>query len=91
MWGSEPSNSEKTSLALLFSSLWVAHLAGMGLDFTVIVTILLSHCGFSFVFGHGVSFFGRFQHLLLMIVQQLLVILMLLQEKMSACPSTLPS
>ena len=28
----------------------------MGFDFTVIVPLLLSHCGFSFVFGCGVSF-----------------------------------
>ena len=35
----------------------------MRLDFIMIVTILLSRCGFSFVFGRGVSFFGRFQHL----------------------------
>ena len=28
----------------------------MGFDFIVIVPLLLSCCGFSFVFGHGVSF-----------------------------------
>ena len=33
----------------------------MGFDFTVFVPILPSHCGFSFVFGCGVSFFGEFQ------------------------------
>ena len=33
----------------------------MGLDFIMIVTILLSHCGFCFVFGRGVSFLGGFQ------------------------------
>ena len=33
----------------------------MGFDFTVIAPLLPSHCGFSFVFGFGVSFFGEFQ------------------------------
>ena len=33
----------------------------MGFDFTVIAPLLPSHCGFSFVFGCGVSFFGEFQ------------------------------
>ena len=33
----------------------------MEFDFIVIVPLLLSGCGF-FIFGHGVSFFGRFQH-----------------------------
>ena len=41
---------------LFFSSLWVAHLAGMGFDFIMIVPLLPSHRGFFFVFG-GVSFF----------------------------------
>ena len=47
---------------LLFSSLLVAHSAGMGLDFITIVFLLLSHCDFFFVFGCGVSVFGGFQH-----------------------------
>ena len=33
----------------------------MGFDFAVIVPLLPSHCGFSFVFGCGVSFLGEFQ------------------------------
>ena len=33
----------------------------MGFDFIVIAPLLPSHCGFSFVFGCGVSFFGEFQ------------------------------
>ena len=37
------------------------HPAVMGFDFIVIVPLLPSHCGFSFVFGCGVSFFGEFQ------------------------------
>ena len=53
-------NSGKTSLVLFFSSFWVAHPEGMRFNFIVIVPLLLSRCGFS-VFGHGVSFLGRFQ------------------------------
>ena len=33
----------------------------MGVEFTVIVPLLPSHRGFSFVFGCGVSFFGELQ------------------------------
>ena len=36
---------------------------GMRLDFIVIVPLLPSQCGFFFVFGCGVSFFGGFQNL----------------------------
>ena len=50
-------------MVLLFSSLWVTYLAGLEFDFTVIVPLLLSRCGFFIVFGHGVCFFGVFQHL----------------------------
>ena len=46
---------------LLFSSWWVTHPAGMGFAFILIVSLLPSHCSFLFVFGHGASFFGRFQ------------------------------
>ena len=51
-------NTQRTSSVLLFSSFWVVHSAGMGLDFIAIALLLLSHCGFFFVFGCGVSFFG---------------------------------
>ena len=54
-------NSGRTSLVLLFSSLWVTHLVGMGFDFIVIVPLLPSRCNFFFVFGWGVSFFGGLQ------------------------------
>ena len=54
-------NSGKTSLVLLFSGLWVTHLAGMGFDFIVIVLLLPSCHSFFFVFGHGVSFFDGLQ------------------------------
>ena len=48
-------------MVLLFSSLWVTHLGDMGFDLIVIVPLLLSFCGFFFLFGPGVSFFGGFQ------------------------------
>ena len=35
----------------------------MGFVFIIIVPLLPSSCGFFFVFGCGVSFFGRFQRL----------------------------
>ena len=63
----------------------------MGFDFIVIARLLPSHCGFSFVFGCGVSFLVSSSVFLLMIVQQLVVILVLLQEGVSTRPSTLPS
>ena len=50
-------NTGRTSLVELFSILWVAHLLGMEFDFIMIVSLLLSHCGFSFVFGCGGVFF----------------------------------
>ena len=53
-------NSGRTFLVLLLSSSQVAH-RGMGFDFIVFGPLLSSHCGFLFVFGCGVSFFGGFQ------------------------------
>ena len=53
-------NSGRTSLVLLFSSLWIAHLVGVEFVFIVIVPLLPSRCGFSF--GCGVCFFSGFQH-----------------------------
>ena len=46
----------------------------MGFDFIVIVPLLPSHCGFSFVFGCGVSFLVSSSVFLSMIVQKLAVI-----------------
>ena len=63
-------NSGRSSLVLLFSSLWVTHPLDMGFDFIVIVPILPSHCGSFFVFGCGISGI-----LLSMVVQQLVVAL----------------
>ena len=74
-------NSVRTSLLLLFSSLWVTHPAGIGFDFIVIEPFLPSCCGFFFVFGRGVSFFGGFQHPPVEPdVQQLVAILVLSQK-----------
>ena len=63
----------------------------MGFDFIVIVALLSSSCGFSFVFGCGVSVLVSSRVFLSMIVQQLVVILVLSQEEVSTRPSTLPS
>ena len=54
-------DSRRTSLVLLFSSLWVTHLAGTGFDFILIVPLLPYSCNFFFVFGHAASILGRFQ------------------------------
>ena len=62
----------------------------MGFDFTVIAPFLPSHCGFSFVFGRGVSFLVSSSVFLLMTVEQLVVILVFSQEGVRARPSTLP-
>ena len=56
----------------------------MGFDIIVIVPLLSSHCGFSFVFGCGVSFLVSSSVFLWMTVQQLVVILVLSQEGVSA-------
>ena len=63
----------------------------MGFDFIVFAPLLLSHCGFSFVFGCGVYFVVSSSVFLSMIVQQLVVILVFLQEGVRAHPSTLSS
>ena len=63
----------------------------MGSDFTLIAPLLPSNCGFSFVFGCGVSFLVSSSVFLSMIVQQLVVILVFSQEGVKARPSTPPS
>ena len=63
----------------------------MGFDFIVITPLLLSHCGFSFVFGCGLSFLVSSSVSLSMIVHRLVVIPVLSQEGVSARPSTVPS
>ena len=54
-----------------------------------ILPLLPSCWGFSFVLGHGVSFFGGIQCSAVMVVLQRVVILEFLKE-MNACSSTLP-
>ena len=91
MWGSEPSLQwvDFCGISVLQS---VSHPPTvMGFDFTVIAPLLPSHCGFSFVFGCGVSFLVSSSVFLSMIVQQLVVILVFSQEGVRACPSALPS
>ena len=63
----------------------------MGLDFTLIVPLLPSHCGFSSVLGCGVSSLVKSGVFLSMVVQQPVVILVLSQEGVRVRPSTLPS
>ena len=63
----------------------------MGFDFVVIAPLLPSHCGFSFVFGCGVSFLVSSSVFLSMIVQHLVMIPAFSQEGVRARPSTLPS
>ena len=77
-------------MGLLFSSLWVTHLAGMGFDMVVSAPLLPPHCDFFFVFGLEVSFLVGSSIILLIADQQLAAISVLLQEEMSICPSTLP-
>lgn len=58
-WGSEPWQQWENVFGILFSSLWVTDLEGMGSDFTVTVALLLFHCNF-FVSGRGLPCFGGF-------------------------------
>ena len=71
-------NNGRTSLVLLFSSLWVTHWVthpvGVGFDFIVIVLFPPPHCGFLFVFGYGILFLVDSSILLSMVVQQLVAI-----------------
>ena len=73
-------------MVLLFSSLWAAHLSGMGFDFIVIAPLLPCHCSFFLSLEVGYLFLMGSSILLSMSVQQRVVILVLLQEEMSACP-----
>ena len=59
---------------------------GIGFDFIVIVSLLLSCCNLFFVVGCGVPFFGGSSVLLSMVVQQLVAVLVLSQEEMSGRP-----
>ena len=79
-------NSARTSLVLLFSSLWVTHPAGMRFNFIVIASLLPTCCSFLSL-DVGYLFVMDFSVLLSMAVQQLFAVLALSQEEMSTCPS----
>ena len=67
------------------------HYTNMEFDFIVIVLLLPSHCGFSFVIIHRVLFLVGSSIFLLMVAQHLVVILVLLQKEVSTRSSTSPS
>ena len=90
-WGSEPSLQwvHFCGISVLQS---VSHpRSSYGIWFYCYCAVLPSYCGFSFVFGCGVSFLVSSSVFLSMIVQQLAVILVFSQEGVRARPSTLPS
>ena len=66
MWSSEPLQQWENFFGIIVFHFWVTHLASKGFDFIVIMLLIhmssMSHCGFFFIFGHGVSFFffGKF-------------------------------
>ena len=62
MWGSEPSQQWENFLFIIVLQFMGHPTGGYGFDFIMIVPLLLSCCGFFFVFRCGVSFFGEFQH-----------------------------
>ena len=61
MWSSEPLQQWENFFGIIVFHFWVTHLASKGFDFIVIMLLIhmssMSHCGFFFIFGHGVSFF----------------------------------
>ena len=72
-------------------SLIVVWPEAMRFDFIVIEPILLSHCGFFFIFRCGYLFLVESSILLSMIFLQLSEVLVLSQEEISAHPSILSS
>ena len=90
-WGSEPS-LQWVDFSGITVLQFVSHPpSSYGIWFYCDCAPLPSHCGFSFVFGCRVSFLVSSSVFLSMTVQQLIVIPVLLQEGVSAYPSTLPS
>ena len=84
-------NSARTSLVLLFSSLWSPTQQVWDL---ILSWLCPSYClavAFSLSLDVGYLFLVGSSILLSMVVQQLVAILVLSQEEMSAYPSTLPS
>ena len=90
MWGSGPSQQwENFFWVTVLQS--VGHpLVSEGFDLTMTVPLALSYCSF-FVFGHGISFFGGFQHSPVNDCSRAGCDFGVLEGNMSACPSTLPS
>ena len=79
-------------MALLISSLWVAHLVSMGFDFIVIVPLLPSVVASPLSLDERYLLWLLYSNALLsMVVQQLVVILVLWQEEMSTHTSNLPA
>ena len=62
-----------------------------GLILNMILSLLQACWGFSFALGYGVSFFGGIQHSPVDGCSATSCNFEFLQEKMSSCPSTLPS
>ena len=85
MCSSEPS---QYFFGILFSSLWVTHLAGMRFNF-IVIAFLLPTCYSFLSLDVGFLFVVGFSILLSMVVQQLFAIWVLSLE-MSTSPSTLP-
>ena len=90
-WGSEPSLQWVDFCGISVLQFVNHPPSSYGILFIVIAPFLPSHCSFSFVFGCEVSFLMSSSVFLSMIVQQLVVIPVLLQEGVSAHPSTPPS
>ena len=77
-------------MVLSFSSWWVAQLAGIGFDFSVIVPSY--HLIAAFPLSLDIGFlFGEFQHPPFYGFLSASCIFGVLKEKMSTCPSTPPS
>ena len=83
-------NSARTSLALLFSRLWVTYPADMEFDFTVIGPSYHLAAASSLSLDMGYLFLVGSSILPSMAVQQLVAVLVLSQEEVSSHPSTLP-
>ena len=62
VWGLEPFQQYKNFFGIIVLQFVGCHSAGVRFDFNIIAPLLQSHCGFSFVLGHGVSFLCGFQH-----------------------------
>ena len=88
---SELSFPWENSAIQLFLSLWFIHMESMGFDCIMKGLLLLSHCDFFFVFECRISFFERFESLLVMVVQQLVVIWGLSWDEVNSSISNMPS